>query len=233
MLRRRKHNRMKLLAGRPSGLLRGCVLLFVLGRLTVAVTEPAEARPRGERVAERRLARAEQAVVRAEIRVERLQPQPVVAAAPQTLRPGIVRRLLRQGMTPEEIARISGAGITPPGTRAVQLPRAVPVTPPAGQPEELRQFPGAAMTQPLATAETPPRTVPSPAGNDRAVQAAADDRNDGTRSVLVTGGEPMTTATEGPIFPGLSAAKAANGKPAAVVTHEPIELLPTPKPQPQ
>ena len=212
-------------------LLRSCVLLFVLGLLTVAMSEPAEAWPRAERVAERRLARAEQAAVRAESRVERLRPEAAGSVPLQTLRPGVVRRLLRQGMTPEEIARISGGGTVTPGMGTVQVPLAGRVTQPAGQPEEPRQIAGGEMPQPLATAEKRPQAVQPAAVNDRAVQAAADDRDDGTRSVLVTGVEPMTTAAEGPIFPGLSTAKATDGKPAAVVTHEPIELLPAPKPQ--
>lgn len=233
MLRRGEHNRMKLLARLSSGLLRGCGLLFVPSLLTVAMSEPAEAWPRAERVAERRLARAEQAAVRAESRVERLQPQPVGSIPPQTLRPGVVRRLVRQGMTPEEIARISGTVTPPPGTGAVQWPLAGRVTQPAGQPEELWKIADGEEPQPLATTESRPQTVQSPEVNDRAVQTAANNGNDETRSVLVTGAEPMATDTEGPIFPGLSAAKAASSKPAAVVTHEPIELLPAPKPQQQ
>ena len=212
-------------------LLRSCVLLFMLGLLTVAMSEPAEAWPRAERVAERRLARAEQAAVRAESRVERLRPDATGPVPLQTLRPGVVRRLLRQGMTPEEIARISGTGTVTPGTGTVQVPLAGRVTQPAGQPEEPRQIAGGEMPQPLAITESRPQTVKAPEVNDRAVQTAASDDDDGTRSVLVTGVEPMITAAEGPIFPGLSAAKATDEKPAAVVTHEPIELLPTPKQQ--
>jgi len=49
--------------------------------------------------------------------------------------------------------------------------------------------------------------------------------------VLVNGEEPAA-ADEGPVFPGLGQTpQPASGAAAPVVTHEPVELLPTPKPQ--
>lgn len=224
MLRQQEfHLLQRLMCGCP-GLLRGCGLLCLLGLLTAAATEPAEARPRAERVAERRLARAELRLERAEARAV----APAAAVPAQTLRPGVVRRLLRQGMTPDEIAAITGNG-----------PRTSPAA--TGRPPVGRQS-----TQPPASLSVPGET---PAGSlaatplrpdrdnrpvtvvDPSVKVAGGTEPDGRRSVLVTGEQPAAAVGEGPIFPGLAADKAGPGKPAAVVTHDPVELLPTPKPQ--
>jgi len=197
--------------------------------LAAVLATSAEARPRAERVAERRLARAEQAAARAEMRLERFQPQAPVAAPGQTLRPGVVRRLLRQGMTPEEIAAISrgGAVATP---RGAQPPVARRADGSSAPPEQPRQVAGSLLprvvTPPPASEAGQSKTVTDPQ-----VAAAAGGTPDGTRSVLVTGEEPAA-ATEGPIFPGLGQTPPPASSPAApVVTHEPVELLPTPKPQ--
>lgn len=197
--------------------------------LTAGLAVPAEARPRAERVAERRLVRAEQAAARAEMRLERLQPQVPVAAPSQTLRPGVVRRLMRQGMTPEEIAAISGGGAlaTPIGAQPPIVRQAEGLSTPREQPSQ------------LAGSQSPRVETPAPEKNagqsktvtDPQVSAAAGGTPDGTRSVLVTGEEPAA-ANEGPIFPGLGQTPSPASSPAApVVTHEPVELLPTPKPQ--
>jgi len=213
--------------------LQSIATLLTLCLLAAAFAAPAEARPWAERVAERRLARAEQAAARAEIRLERFESQPAASAPAQSLRPGVVRRLLRQGMTPEEITRITGAAAAVSGDRTARQPVAARGPQPAAEPEQPRQFLGGQTAQPLTTAETSRQTARPPAGNDRAVQAAAGNATDGTRSVLVTGAEPAATPTDGPVFPGLAAQKTTDGEPAAVVTHEPVELLPTPKPQQQ
>ena len=197
--------------------------------LTTILAVPAEASPRSERVAERRIVRAEQAAARAEIRLERLQPQAPVAAPSQTLRPGVVRRLLRKGMTPEEIAAISGGGAvaTANGAQPLTVRQAEGLSTPREQPSQLAgsESPrGGAPTREKNAGQS--KTVPDPQ-----VAAAAGGTPDGTRSVLVTGAEPMATGGDGPIFPGLATQKTSAGEPAAVVTHEPVELLPAPKPQ--
>ena len=203
--------------------------LVLPGLLAVALAVPAEARPRAERVTERRLARAEQAAARAEMRLERFQPQAPVAAPSQTLRPGVVRRLLRQGMTPDEIAAISGGGAvaTPIGAQPPIVRQAEGLSAP---PEQPRQLAGSRLprgvTPPPATKAGRSRTVTDPQ-----VAAAAGGIPDSTRSVLVNGEEPAA-ADEGPVFPGLGQTpQPASGAAAPVVTHEPVELLPTPKPQ--
>lgn len=227
MLRQQEfHLLQRLMCGCPC-LLRGCGLLCLLGLLTAAATEPAEARPRAERVAERRLARAE-------LRRERAEPRAVVPAAvtpAQTLRPGVVRRLLRRGMAPVEIAAITGNGPrTSPAATGVP-----PMVRQSAQPPASLFVPGERSAGLLT--ETPPR--PNRNGQpavvaDPQVKAAGGTEPDGTRSVLVTGDRPPAEAGDGPIFPGLAAdmtGQTSQVEAAPAVTHKPIELLPTPKPQ--
>ncbi len=197
--------------------------------LAAVLATSAEARPRAERVAERRLVRAEQAAARTEMRLERFQPQAPVVAPSQNLRPGVVRRLLRQGMTPAEIAELSrgGAVATPRGAQPPIARWAEGLSAPPEQPQQLAgsQLPRV-VTPPPATNAGQSKTVVDPQ-----VAAAAGGIPDGTRSVLVTGEEPATV-DQGPVFPGLGQTPQPTTDAAApVVTHEPVELLPTPKPQ--
>jgi len=196
-------------------LARGGMLLVVL----VAVTggNPAEARPRAERLAARRLARAERAAARAGMQLEQppMSGAAITVVPAQALRPGVVRRLLRRGVTPEEIAAATGG--------ATRLPV---VGQPATGAAPGRFAGGGAGWRDAAAAALGDRPPPMA---DAAVETADGGRPDRTRSVLVGGEEPVPAADVGPVFPGLVDGVPADRESAtAVITHEPVELLPPP-----
>lgn len=133
----------------------------------------AEAKPRVERITERRLMRLETM----ERRIE--------AAAQLPPRPAEVRRALRSGVP------VSGTGPNsgPAATAARPVPRTTPPRAVAPQPR-----PPVAAARPRTVAPPPQaRPVPSPAVEPPQPVSPAAAVDDGTRSVLV-GGEPTLAA---------------------------------------
>lgn len=134
--------------------------------------DAAEAKPRVERITERRLMRLETM----ERRIE--------AAAELPPRPADVRRALRSGVP------FSGMGPNqgPATTAARPVPRTTPPRAVAPQPR-----PPVAAARPRTVAPPQARPVPSPAVEPPQPVSPAAAVDDGTRSVLV-GGEPTLAA---------------------------------------
>ncbi len=162
------------------------------------------AAPRSQRVAERIAERAYARQSIAEARAARAEAR-VAEIAPFVPVPPPPR--------PATVRRMARAGVPlgPPASGSGPLPARLP---PAAAPA----FASAPPTTPPsisvpATAQTPRATAATPQKEARDVVA-----DDGTRSVLATAETPAT--------------QPATREPAgAAVTHPPIELLPTPRPQ--
>jgi len=187
---------------------------------------------------------ADRAIVRRSVRVERAEQRersrlgsteepgsspggiPVITSS-NVLRPSVVRRLVRRGLTLEQIESLARGPQPIPGRERQSITET---------PRQLGQRGQAGM--PIATEmqTTKPLITKEPAG----VQQTTDSHNSETKSILVGGEEAIASqsvtglsfpesADAGPAFPGL--AKQHHVKEIPVVTHEPIELLPTPKPK--
>ena len=186
----------------------------------------------------------DRAIVRRSVRVERAEQRersrlrsteetgsslggiPVITSS-NVLRPSVVRRLVRRGLTLEQIESLARGPQPIPGRERqsiTETPRQLGQRGQAGRPITTEMQ----TTKPLITKE--------PAG----VQQTTDSHNSETKSILVGGEEAIASqsvtelsfpesADAGPAFPGL--AKQHHVKEIPVVTHEPIELLPTPKPK--
>ncbi|MFM7243307.1 MAG: hypothetical protein ACKO40_03915 [Planctomycetaceae bacterium] len=191
-------------------LVHAAMWLATISTLTVSTGDAWAVPPRSERVtariAERAYARqsiAEARAARAEARVAEIAP---LVPVPPPPRPATVRRMARAGVP-----------LVPPaplivGAPAIQFPRAVPATPPAGTPPAMLAEPA------RATVSAPPRPSAPLVTASPQPTSAANLSDDGTRSVLTTAEEPAPTP--------------ATREPAgSAVTHPPIELLPTPQPQ--
>ena len=175
--------------------------------------------PRSQRIAERayaRLAIAEARAARAEAWVVEIAPTTPLPPPP---RPATVRRMLRAGVPlGSPIVVWTGPATAVASTGPAPMARETVTVRPAA--------PGGPATA-SAPAQTPPAIQPPPAGNTAARPAKPqtpaaslpdDVAADGSRSVL--------TKAEAP------AADAPPREPAGpAVTHPPIELLPTPRPQ--
>ncbi len=148
------------------------------------------------------------------------------------LRPLVVRRLTRRGLTIEEINSLTRGTQQ---TRGLQRPNIAEV------PRQLGQRSQAAM--PIATELKTARQLSDaqisqngPKPTDTIVnevippQQSTNVEGYPTQSILVGGEETISTESDavpvytGPAFPGLKKQQ------QTVVTHDPIELLPTPKP---
>ncbi len=148
------------------------------------------------------------------------------------LRPLVVRRLTRRGLTIEEINSLTRGTQQTRGWERENTPEA---------PRQLGQRTQAAMpiatelktTQQLSDAKLSQNDVKT---TDPIVHTITPPQQNThlksypTQSVLVGGEEAIATGSDavpvdaGPAFPGLQKQE------QAVVTHDPIELLPTPKP---
>ena len=188
---------------------------------------------------------ADRAIVRRSVRVERAEQRersrlesteelgsspggiPVITSS-NVLRPSVVRRLVRRGFTLEQIESLTRGPQPIPGRERQSITET---------PQQLGQRGTAGM--PIATKmqTTKPIIAKEPAG----VQQTTDSHNSKTKSILVGGEEAITSqsvtglsfpesADAGPAFPGLARQHHVKEE-TPVVTHEPIELLPTPKPK--
>ena len=188
---------------------------------------------------------ADRAIVRRSVRVERAEQRersrlesteelgsspggiPVITSN-NVLRPSVVRRLVRRGFTLEQIESLTRGPQPIPGRERQSITET---------PQQLGQRGTAGM--PIATEmqTTKPIIAKEPAG----VQQTTDSHNSKTKSILVGGEEAIASqsvtglsfpesADTGPAFPGLARQDHVKEE-TPVVTHEPIELLPTPKPK--
>ena len=148
------------------------------------------------------------------------------------LRPLVVRRLTRRGLTIEEINSLTrgtqqtrgwGRETTPEAPRHLgqRTQAAMPI---ATELKTTRQLSDAQLTQnDVKTTDPTVHTTTPP-------QQKINLKSNPTQSILVGGEEAIATESDavpvdaGPAFPGLQKQQ------QAVVTHDPIELLPTPKP---
>jgi hypothetical protein len=192
---------------------------------TFAATPPVYGWPLGQRLIERREARlereSEQTEMRSEVRWLRLEGAATSAASPNRFSPGMVRRLRRQGLTPEEIMALSAGR---PPFAATTAGREVGAPRPVRSPEPARQQ----VDQiPVIAGEA----LPVPAGYTAKETTAAPEGDGSPESVLVGPTLPEESAAVGPRFPGMPEADLVPTKEEqsdVVVTHDPIRLLPPP-----
>ena len=144
-----------------------------------------------------------------------------------TLRPGVVRRLSRRGISVEELNSFTRAGKTQQvaGGRGT----AYPINQ-NGYQAKIRSDASTQSARNLKRIDTPSElSVIGMTADPGSPQQATGRVGTGSRSVLVNAEEPVSTKlNEGPRFPGMQEESAPQDTP--VVTHEPIELLPTPSP---
>ena len=144
-----------------------------------------------------------------------------------TLRPGVVRRLSRRGISVEELNSFMRAG------KPQQVLSGRGNTYPINQNSYQAKIGSDANTQSafnLKRMDTPSElSARGMTADPESPQQATGRVGTESRSVLVNAEEPVSTKVdEGPRFPGMQKQSAAQDTP--VVTHEPIELLPTPSP---
>ena len=144
-----------------------------------------------------------------------------------TLRPGVVRRLSRRGISVEELNSFNRAG------KPQQVLSGRGNTYSINQNSYQAKIGADASTQSafnLKRMDTPSElSVRGMTADPGSPQQATGRVGTESRSVLVNAEEPVSTKlNEGPRFPGTQEESAPQDTP--VVTHEPIELLPTPSP---
>ena len=142
-----------------------------------------------------------------------------------TLRPGVVRRLSRRGISVEELNSFIRAG------KPQQVPSERGPSYPINQNSYQAKIRTDASTQSalnLKRMDTPSElSVRGMTVDPGSLQPPTGRVQTESRSVLVNAEEPVSTRLdEGPRFPGMQKQSATQDTP--VVTHEPIELLPTP-----
>ncbi|MBT4159251.1 MAG: hypothetical protein HOD99_10485 [Planctomycetaceae bacterium] len=153
------------------------------------------------------------------------------------LRPLVVRRLTRRGLTIEEINSLTRGTQQTRGWERDNTPEA---------PRQLGQRSQAAM--PIATEVKTPRQLSNGQLGQNGLKATGTTVNEvipseqtaslkryPTQSILVGGEEAIAPESDtvpidtGPAFPGLQKQQQAV-EATPIITHDPIELLPTPKP---
>ena len=144
-----------------------------------------------------------------------------------TLRPGVVRRLSRRGISVEELNSFTAAG--KPQQVAGGRGTAYPINQ-NGYQAKIRSDTSTQSALNLKRMDMPSELpVSGMAADTGSPQQATGRGGKESRSVLVNAEEPVSTKlNEGPRFPGMQEESAPQDTP--VVTHEPIELLPTPSP---
>ena len=144
-----------------------------------------------------------------------------------TLRPGVVRRLSRRGISVEELNSFTAAGT--PQQVAGGRGTAYPINQ-NGYQAKIRSDTSTQSALNLKRMDMPSELpVSGMAADTGSPQQATGRGGKESRSVLVNAEEPVSTKlNEGPRFPGMQEESAPQDTP--VVTHEPIELLPTPSP---
>ena len=212
-------------------LISSCLVMF----LTLAGSPSSMAGPWADRAMARRTARAE----RTELRARPRQPEPPddagtvsrqlpVLAPENALRPGVVRRLTRRGISVEELEALTRGG------QPQQFANGQTNAQSVNQDERQYRTHSVAGGQPDRYSKQTDLTSGLSLGTMTAETGrplqAGDRRSKKSRSVLVDAEEPFSSdLDEGPRFPGMEEDKIKTND-APVVTHEPIELLPTPKP---
>ena len=191
--------------------------------------------PWADRAIARRTARAE----RADLRVRQRQPEvtydvrfppgalPVVTPE-NTFRPGVIRRLTRRGISIEELGALTRGG--QPQQFAKGQSAARPLTKNGYQAEPRSDSVSQSVLDSGKTDLPPERHAGVITNDTGGPQQAVSRIETESKSVLVGGEEPVSSSVDdGPRFPGMEGQQVETRN-TPVVTHEPIELLPTPKP---
>ena len=191
----------------------------------------------------------DRAIARRSIRSERVEQRdrsrqenstsgiPVIVPN-NVLRPSVIRRLVRRGVTLEEIEGLTRGPQQIPGPKrqnSTEVPRQLEGRTQASMPivTEMKtaqqRSDGQFIQSEMKTANSVPK-------EGVAGQRANDSKSSNTKSILVGGEEAITSNSDrergdtGPAFPGMEKQQKPTGE-TPVLTHEPIELLPTPKPK--
>ena len=211
------------------------VLSFFVIVLTLAGSPSSMAGPWADRAMARRTARAE----RTELRDRPRQTEPTddartvsrqlpVLAPENALRPGVVRRLARRGISVEELEALTRG--RQPQQFANGQTNAQSVNQ-YGYQANPRSDAGSQSVLDSGKAELPSGLHAGVMTFDsgRPQQPGGPVPTE-SRSILVGAEDPVSSSLdEGPRFPGMEG-KQSKTRDTPVVTHEPIELLPTPKP---
>ena len=210
------------------------VLSFFVIVLTLAGSPSSMAAPWADRAMARRTARAE----RTELRDRPRQTEPTddartvsrqlpVLAPENALRPGVVRRLARRGISVEELEALTR------GRQPQQFANGQTNAQAVNQYGYQANPRSDAGSQSVLDSEKTEHPLGLQAGvitsNSGRRQEANGRVRAESRSVLVGAEEPISSSLdEGPRFPGMEG-KQTKTRDTPVVTHEPIELLPSPK----
>ena len=190
--------------------------------------------PWADRAIARRSARSERTDLRNSQRQAEVtygagdRSKPMAVVVPEnTLRPGVVRRLSRRGISIEELNSPLRAG--KPQQAVTGRGSAYPVNQ-NGYQAKIQSDASTQSALNLKKIDIPPefpvRGMESDPGFPRQAVGPVETE---PRSVLVGAEESfLASPDEGPQFPGMQEHTTAQDTP--VITHEPIELLPTPKP---
>ena len=211
------------------------VLSFFVIVLTLAGSPSSMAGPWADRAMARRTARAE----RTELRDRPRQTEPTddartvsrqlpVLAPESALRPGVVRRLARRGISVEELEALTRGRQPQQFANGQTNAQAVNQY---GYQANPRSDAGSQSVLDSGKSELPSGLHAGVMTFDsgRPQQPGAPVPTE-SRSILVGAEDPVSSSLdEGPRFPGMEG-KQSKTRDTPVVTHEPIELLPTPKP---
>ena len=208
-----------------------CLAMF----LTLAGSPSSMAGPWADRAMARRTARAERTELRNLSRQKEstddagtvFRQLPVVAPE-NTFRPGVIRRLARRGISVEDLEPLTRGGQPQQFKNAQSAARPMNHY---GYQANQRSDVGSQSVLDLEKTEHPlelqARVLTSNSGRRQEANGRVLAES---RSVLVGAEEPVSShLDEGPQFPGMEG-KQTKTRDTPVVTHEPIELLPTPKP---
>ena len=212
-------------------LISGCLVMF----FTLAGSPLSMAGSWADRAMARRTARAERTELRDRLRqteptddARTVSRQLPVLAPENALRPGVVRRLARRGISVEELEALTrggqpqqfsnGQGSARPFNQygyqtKTRSDAGFESVPDSGKTEQSLEPRAGVMTSNSGRPQQPVGPVPTE-----------------SRSILVGAEDSVSSSLdEGPRFPGMEG-KQTKTRATPVVTHEPIELLPTPKP---
>ena len=212
-------------------LISGCLVMF----FTLAGSPLSMAGSWADRAMARRTARAE----RTELRDRPRQTEPTddartvsrqlpVLAPENALRPGVVRRLARRGISVEELEALTRGG------QPQQFSNGQGSARPFNQyGYQTKTRSDAGFESVLDSGKTEqtlePRAGVMTSNSGRPQQPVGPVPTE-SRSILVGAEDSVSSSLdEGPRFPGMEG-KQTKTRDTPVVTHEPIELLPTPKP---
>ena len=212
-------------------LISSCLVMF----LTLTGNSSSMAGPWADRVIARRATRAERTELRNRPRqkestddVGTVSRQLPVLTPENTLRPGVIRRLARRGISVEELESLTRGG------QPQQLTNGQSAARPMNQYGYQANPRSDVGSQSVLDSEKTEHPLGLQAGvitsNSGRRQEANGRVRAESRSVLVGAEEPISSSLdEGPRFPGMEG-KQTKTRDTPVVTHEPIELLPSPKP---